>query len=54
MKFINREHVDTFLKNLEVLGSGSQGICYLDKNNKIVYKILVNISVINYNKYFQN
>lgn len=41
MKFINREHLDTFLKNLEVLGSGSQGICYLDKNNKIVYKIFM-------------
>lgn len=41
MKFINREHLDTFLKNLKVLGSGSQGICYLDKNNKIVYKIFM-------------
>ena len=37
--FNNKNNFDLYLKRLFFLGMGSQGICYLDKKNKIVYKI---------------
>ena len=40
MKFVNKEHFDAFLNCLSFLGQGSQGICYLDSKNRIVYKVL--------------
>ena len=40
MKFVNKEHFDAFLNRLSFLGQGSQGICYLDSKNRIVYKVL--------------
>ena len=35
----NKNNFDLYLKRLFFLGMGSQGMCYLDKKNKIVYKI---------------
>lgn len=39
VSFNNKNNFDLYLKRLFFLGMGSQGICYLDKKNKIVYKI---------------
>lgn len=39
MKFISRDHFDTFLRNLFYLNEGSQVMCYLDIKNKKVYKV---------------
>lgn len=39
MEFINRNHFDTYLKKLQYIGQGSQGICYLRKEDNIVFKI---------------
>ena len=39
VSFNNKNNFDLCLKRLFFLGMGSQGICYLDKKNKIVYKI---------------
>lgn len=39
VSFNNKNNFDLYLKRLFFLGIGSQGICYLDKKNKIVYKI---------------
>ena len=39
MHYNNRSELITKLKHLKALSSGSQGECYLDKNNKLVYKI---------------
>lgn len=46
MNFRNKEHFNIFLKNLKVLGMGSQGVCFLDEKNKIVYKV--------FHEYFDN
>ena len=40
VSFNNKDSFDLYLKRLFFLGMGSQGICYLDKKNKIVYKVL--------------
>lgn len=39
VSFNNKNNFDLYLKRLFFLGMGSQGICYLDKKNKVVYKI---------------
>ncbi len=39
VSFNNKNNFDLYLKRLFFLGMGSQGMCYLDKKNKIVYKI---------------
>jgi len=39
VNFNNKNNFDLYLKRLFFLGMGSQGICYLDKKNKVVYKI---------------
>ena len=39
MHYNNRCELITKLKHLKTLSSGSQGECYLDKDNKLVYKI---------------
>lgn len=39
VSFNNKNNFDLYLKRLFFLGMGQQGICYLDKKNKIVYKI---------------
>lgn len=39
VSFNNKNNFELYLKRLFFLGMGSQGICYLDKKNKIVYKI---------------
>ena len=39
VSFNNKNNFDLYLNRLFFLGMGSQGICYLDKKNKIVYKI---------------
>lgn len=39
VNFNNKNNFDLYLKRLFFLGIGSQGICYLDKKNKVVYKI---------------
>ena len=39
MNFVNKEHFHIFLRGLTYLGQGFQGICYLNKNNNIVYKV---------------
>ena len=39
VSFNSKNNFDLYLKRLFFLGMGSQGICYLDKKNKIVYKI---------------
>ena len=39
MNFVNKEHFNIFLRGLTYLGQGFQGICYLNKNNNIVYKV---------------
>lgn len=39
MKFRNKEVMDIILNNLEEIGRGSQGICYLNKKTNEVYKI---------------
>ena len=41
VSFNNKNNFDLYLKRLFFLGMGSQGICYLDKKNKIVYKIFL-------------
>lgn len=40
MEFTNKKYFDAFLSNLFFWGQGSQGICYLDNKNGIVYKVL--------------
>ena len=39
MNFISREHFNTYLKKLKYLGEGSQGICYLRKEDNAVFKV---------------
>ena len=39
VSFNNKNNFDLYLKRLFFLGMGSQGICYLDIKNNIVYKI---------------
>ena len=39
VSFNNKNNFDLYLKRLFFLGMGSQGMCFLDKKNKIVYKI---------------
>ena len=39
VSFNNKNNFDLYLKRLFFLGMGLQGMCYLDKKNKIVYKI---------------
>lgn len=39
MYFNNKSELISKLNSLKILLSGSQGECYLDKNNKLVYKI---------------
>lgn len=39
MEFISRNHFDTYLKKLQYIGQGSQGICYLRKEDNIVFKV---------------
>ena len=39
VSFNNKNNFDLYLKRLFFLGMGSQGMCYLDKKNIIVYKI---------------
>lgn len=39
INFNNKDNFDLYLKRLLFLGMGSQGVCYLDKKNKIVYKV---------------
>ena len=39
VSFNNKNNFDLYLKRLFFLWMGSQGICYLDKKNKVVYKI---------------
>lgn len=39
MEFLSREHFDTYLRGLEYLGQGSQGVCYLNTRNNTVYKV---------------
>lgn len=39
MKFVSREHFDTYLRGLKYLGQGSQGACYLNTKNNAVYKV---------------
>ena len=39
VSFNNKNNFDLYLKRLFFLGMGSQRMCYLDKKNKIVYKI---------------
>ena len=37
--FVNREHLNVYLKSLRYIGQGSQGVCYLNIKNNTVYKI---------------
>ena len=46
VSFSNKDSFDLYLKKLLFLGMGSQGICYLDIKNKIVYKV--------FHGYFEN
>lgn len=39
MEFINRRHFNDYLKGLHYIGQGSQGICYLRKEDNTVFKI---------------
>lgn len=39
MKFISREYLLSYLKNLLFIGMGSQGECFLDKKTNKVFKI---------------
>lgn len=39
MNFKSREHLETFLDNLKIIGMGSQGICYYNQYDNFVYKI---------------
>lgn len=39
MSFDSKEIFNLFLRNLKEIGIGSQGVCYLDKKNKVVYKV---------------
>lgn len=38
-KFKNKQEFENYIKQLPCIGLGSQGICYLDIKNNIVYKI---------------
>lgn len=39
MKFRSKEELDSFLRTLEYIGKGCQGLCFLDKKTNQVYKI---------------
>jgi len=39
MNFKSREHLETFLDNLKIIGMGSQGVCYYNPYDNSVYKI---------------
>ena len=39
MNFISREYFNTYLKKLKYLGQGSQGTCYLRKEDNTVFKV---------------
>lgn len=40
MQFNNKKDQKLYFRSLYYLNSGSQGECYLDKNKKVVYKLL--------------
>ena len=39
MTFICKDHLNNYLNNIEYLGQGSQGVCYVDRERNIVVKI---------------
>ena len=39
MEFVSREHFDTYLRGIQYLGQGCQGVCYLNTRNNTVYKV---------------
>ena len=39
IKFKNKQEFENYIKQLPCIGIGSQGVCYLDIKNNIVYKI---------------
>ena len=39
MKFRSKEELDSFLRTLEYIGKGCQGLCFLDRKTNQVYKI---------------
>lgn len=39
MNFKSREHLETYLDNLKIIGMGSQGVCYYNPYDNSVYKI---------------
>lgn len=39
IKFKNKQEFENYIKHLPCIGIGSQGVCYLDIKNNIVYKI---------------
>ena len=46
MNYVNREHLNTYLRGIKYLGQGHQGVCYLNERKKVVYKI--------FHSYFDN
>ena len=46
MVFHTREEIECFMHSLVYLGQGSQGVCYKDRQSKVVYKF--------YHSYFEN
>lgn len=40
MRFSSQKEQESYFKSLHYLNSGSQGECYIDKNKKMVYKLL--------------
>lgn len=37
--FVNRDHFNAYLKNMKMIGYGSQGACFLDAKTNTVYKV---------------